>query len=125
MTESRVVFGYCRSGPYRFVRQLVESQDSVWFPWGYRLSQLTSGAKSAARSGTTVELWEVDDTRMPTTAIPVATATIDFVTVADGYMPMTLKSSTGLSFMARESDVLNAVANGNLAFECVPKKDRQ
>jgi len=125
MTDSRVVFGYCRSGPYRFVTQLVHSQEGAWFPWGYRLSQLTAGAKSAARSGTTVELWEVDDTRKPNRAIPVATAIIDFITVADGYMPMTLKCIAGQLFTARESDVLIEVANGNLAFECANFEDRQ
>jgi hypothetical protein len=105
---SRFVGTYCASGPYRHVRGVLAQQSHAWLPWGYRLGQ---DAASALRitPGDQIELWEVNDTRAPRSAVPVAVLTVDFVSVSSEYLALTLQQARSLAPLSTEQDVVTHV----------------
>jgi hypothetical protein len=113
-----LVFAVCQSGPYRFLGDLFEEHHVTWFPWGYRVRQLTKEAQERIVRGTTVELWQVDDVRTPATASPLALAKVDYITHTQDYVAMTLRRVSGKP-QAPPSSVLTSVREGALAFAVV------
>jgi hypothetical protein len=113
MLGRTLVLAYCASGPYRHLTELVEQNQGVWFPWGYRLSRVAD--VSELRPGRAVELWEVDDTRAPSSARPVAVATVDFVQTSADYVAVTLRCYQG-EVTADAASVLRGVAEGRMVF---------
>src|SRR6266542_451182 len=89
----RLVLTVCGSGPYRHVLSLLEREPAPWFPWGYRSSQLSSPALSVTDRGIQAELWEIDDTRAPSKARPLAVVEIDHVLRTRDYVAMTLRGT--------------------------------
>jgi hypothetical protein len=99
----RLIATYCSQGPFRHVRTLLE-RPSSWFPWGYRSERVQQGLR--VQRGQLIELWEVDDTRRPTDATPIAVAEVDYVTHAEGYLALTLHRRDGLAPRVPRSQVL-------------------
>jgi hypothetical protein len=115
--ESRgLVVAYCSSGPYKHLTQLLDGDRSAWFPWGYRSQQVSPQAATRLERGAIVEIWEVDDTRQPSSARPMAVAQLDFVLDTGNYLTMTLRCGQGEP-IATEEAVLEEVDRGRLAFE--------
>jgi hypothetical protein len=79
---------YCSQGPYRHVRGLLE-RGADWLPWGYRTASIAPNIE--LHPGDLVELWEADDTRDPHHVVPVAVATVDFISRSEGYVAFTLR----------------------------------
>ena len=104
------VGAYCGSGPYRRVRELLET-GARWIPWGYRVTPGQATALPAP--GDVIELWEVDDTRSPSHAEYVASGVVDYINPADDYFAMTLEIEN-IAPRARESDVVWAVSQRRL-----------
>jgi hypothetical protein len=113
--QGRVVFAVCESGPYRFVGDLVEEHRASWFPWGYRVRQVSGPARERVASGTMVELWQVDDVRLPVTAKPLILARIDYVARTNDYLAVTLQRVRGQP-SASEASVVDSVRDGLLVF---------
>lgn len=108
---SRLVAIYCAQGPYRHVRDLLDSGAS-WLPWGYRTACLQDELEPAP--GDEVELWEVDDVRVAEQAEPICVASVDFISRADGYLAFTLRPRTDQRCLATASEVVAAARGGSL-----------
>lgn len=113
--KSRVVLAYCGSGPYRYLSDLLAADPKAWFPWGYRSSQVASDVRERIAPGALVEIWEIDDTRHPTVARPMAVAMLDFVLDAGTYLAMTLRAHEGDPCVSTD-EVLRGAGQGHLAF---------
>lgn len=108
----RFVAIYCACGPYRHVRRLVEDAQVDWFPWGYRVRQGERGDLRLQR-GHEVELWEVDDIRVPSSVSPLVVAAVDFASHSDGYLAMTLRP-TDTEVEAEAVSVLRQAEGGRM-----------
>jgi hypothetical protein len=95
------------------VTALIQEHADAWFPWGYRASLISDSA--TLERGRRVELWEVDDTRAPSGATPVAVGTIDYVARTSDYVALTVQCHSDLP-SAPADKVLDEVAKGQLVF---------
>jgi hypothetical protein len=108
----RFVAVYCASGPYRHVRRLVENAQVDWFPWGYRMRR-GDRVDLRVERGNDIELWEVDDTRRPSSAMPLVVATVDFASHSDDYLAMTVRP-TDAEVEADAVSVLRQAQDGRM-----------
>ncbi len=122
MAGSALILTYCASGPYRHVTELLRQKPNAWFPWGYRLAHVAD--PSELKGGTAVELWEIDDTRRPSRAHPVAAGRLDLVQRTSEYVALTVRCNPGKA-KADEESVLRGVAEGRMVFSVLTGRPRE
>jgi len=105
---------YCADGPYRHLRTLLDARPHTWFPWGYTKRRIEPNVD--VRRGTEVEVWEVDDTRDPRKAEPVAICDVDFISETADYLALTLRTHPG-RVEANQQSVVSRVRVGLFVFD--------
>jgi hypothetical protein len=110
---------YCRTGPYRHVRALLDTDPAAWFPWGY-FADHVEGSSGVPQRGDVVELWEVDDTRSPQRVEFVAFTKADYVRNFGDYLAMTLQATPQLASAVEPARVLEPLRRGQLLAPAEP-----